>query len=94
MNTGVAWNSVSEAGGLEWILQDHLNHVYLAGIKLITSRNEAKTLEAMLNYLMMESVSQILHSTHLVEFDCVELINLLNNIVGDITKVSFFIDKN
>lgn len=75
------------------MLRDHLGGACFAGTKFIPSYGEVKTLEAMTIYIGLESIAKIPHLNFLVETDCLEVINLLNNTVDDITEVSFFIEE-
>lgn len=58
---------ISKAGGLGWMLQNHLGCVHIAGSKFIPRYSEVKKLEVMTICLGMESISQILYLNLLVE---------------------------
>lgn len=44
-------------------------------------------------YFGLETLSSISATNIMMEFDCLEVINLLNNVAIDYSEVSFFIDE-
>lgn len=67
--------------------------VGLVGFKFTLRCGEVKTLEAMTICLGLENIFEILHLNLLVESNCLEVINLLNNTLDDIAKVSYYIKE-
>lgn len=72
---------MSKVEGLERMLRNHLGRVWFVDLIFIPQCNEVKTLEAMAIYKGLESVSSLNLSNILVEFNCFEVVHLLNDVV-------------
>lgn len=93
LNIDAAWSFKSNLCGLGWVFHDHLGRVHLAGLKFVPRCQELKILEAMTICFGLEILTSINISNILVESNCLEVINLLNDVVVDLSEVSYFIEE-
>lgn len=91
LNTDATWNPASNFEELGWVLCDSLGHVHRE--VLFHKCQEMKLLKAMAICFCLQNLCSISISNILVEFDCLEVINLLNDVAIDLSKVSFFIEE-
>lgn len=63
----------------------------MVGLKFVPIWNEVKLLEATTIYSRLECISSIHISNVVVESDCLEVVNLLNDVTVDFSEDSFFI---
>lgn len=75
------------------MLQDQLGHVHLASLKFISRCKEVKILEAMTICFGLESISSLHILNIVIDFVCLEVVNMLNDDIVDLIEVSFFIAK-
>lgn len=79
-------------GGLGWVLHDHLGQMCLASLKFVLNCQKVKLLKAMVICFGLETLSSISVPNIMVEFNCLEVISLLNDVTVDFSEVSFFIE--
>lgn len=72
------------------MLRDHLGRVHLARLKFVPRCQKMKLFKAMMICFRLETLTSIYILNILVESDCLEVINQLNDAVVDYSKVSFF----